>query len=130
MFGVSIGAIISYFLAIGMSPSEIVSEVIRYQTDIKNVFNLDKLDITSILRGKGGGGVNIHEVGNIIEEMTIQKIGKTLTLKELYDDYNKILIILSYNYTDKILEEFSYLNHPDLDIIEVLKMTSNIPVFI
>ena len=63
-----------------------------------------------------------------ITEVTDSPVLDSNPLKELYNDYHKILTIITFNYSKKKEESLSYLTFPDLCILEALRMTSNIPL--
>jgi len=118
----SIGAIISYLLIIGFEPSDIIVQFIQ-----QNYFK--KIKSPSFVRILNGEGCfDFEDFNKILIDLTLQKRKTIPTLKELYNDYHKILTIITFNYTKKKEESLSYLTFPDLCILEALRMTSNIPL--
>lgn len=119
--GTSIGAIIGYLFCIGFSPVELM--VILCQNNF-----LDKLSQFDIVNGmNGGGAAPFSIISDMIEKLTIQKIGKFLTLKDLYELSKRELVCCTYNYTKDIVEYVSYKNNPDLPCMVALRMSANLP---
>ena len=121
-YATSVGAMICYLLAIGYTPIEIMVYVCTSQVLSKFVFG----DILSLSNGDGMYDWNI--ISNFIEQMTIDKIGKFLTLSELKEIYKKEITMITYNFTNKKQEEISYKNHPNMSCITALRLSSNLPL--
>lgn len=117
--GTSVGSIISYFLLIGYTPIEIVVYLCS-----NNVFE-------NFLKNFSGLGLNgIYKYSQITyhcENMTLLKIGYIPTLKQLFDNFGKKLIVCTYNLTKHKREYISYENYPDISCLDVIRMSSNIP---
>lgn len=121
MVGTSIGAIISYLLCIGYSPVELM--VILCQNNF-----LDKLAQFDIINGvTGSGAAPFSIISDLIEKLTIQKIGRFLTLKDLYELSDKTLVCCTFNYTKDSVEYISYKNSPELPCVVALRMSANLP---
>ena len=119
--GTSAGAIIGYLLSIGYTPIEIMIYLCTKQIleKIKN-FN-----VVAMMNGSGATSyVYLHEQ---LERMTIEKIGKLITLKDLYDNYGKKLICVTHNLTINKIEYLSHETYPDLPCLIALRMSSNLP---
>jgi len=120
--GTSIGAIIGYLLCIGYSPIEIM--VILCQTDwLKKLSHLDLLQAV-----QGNGAISFSVLHEILEKLTVQKIGRFLTLGQLFETYHKILVCCTYNYTRDEEEFLNPRDHPDLPCLTALRMSSNLPL--
>ena len=119
--GSSAGAMCGYLLAIGYTPIEIMVYLCTKQI-------LEKMKHFNIVAMINGGGatsyIHIHEQ---LEKMTIEKIGRLITIKELYTLFNKKLICCTYNLTNKCEEILSYETHPDMPCLIALRLTSNLP---
>lgn len=118
--GTSVGSIISYFLAIGYTPIEIVVYLCS-----NNVLESFLNNFSNIL-----GFTGIYDYSMITkhcEIMTLSKIGYIPTLKELYENLGKKLIVCTYNLTKHIREYISYDNYPNLSCLDAIRMSSNIP---
>ena len=92
-----------------------------------NIFDKIKtIDIISLSNNEGGIDWNI--INEYLETLTINKIGKLITFQEFYDEYNKDLVVITFNYTDKKVEYISKETHPNMNCLLALKMSSNIPL--
>lgn len=120
--GTSVGAIIGYLLAIGYTPIEImVSLYTNHWLEKLQSFNL-----VSMINGNGATSfTNLHDA---LEKMTLQKIGRFLTLGKLKEEYGKTLICVSYNMTVCVTEYIGPDNYPDLPCLTALRMSSNLPL--
>jgi predicted acylesterase/phospholipase RssA len=119
--GVSVGAIICYLLLIGYTPIEIIVYICTRhvleemkQFSIINMINLD-------------GALSYSPIQEILEKMTLDKIGKFLTLKTLRELTNKSLTCVTYNQTLKKVEYLNSDTHPDLPCLVALRMSANVP---
>ena len=120
--GTSVGSIISYLLAIGYDPSEIMSYLC-----INNVF--DKLKFFNIVAAvNGNGATSFYHIHEHLEKMTINKIGRLITLKDLYTQFNKTIICTTYNLTKDKTEYLSHSTNPDLPCLTALRMSCNLPL--
>lgn len=120
--GTSIGAIIGYLLAIGYSSTEIIVHLCRHKMFEK----LKNFNIVAMMNGGGASSfIHIHEE---LEKLTIEKIGRLLTLKDLYTLFNKSLICVTYNLTQHKQEILKHETHPDLPCLIALRMSANIPL--
>lgn len=120
--GTSVGAIIGYLLAIGYTPIEIMISI----QNGKWLEKLQNYDMVSMMNGNGC--VNYNVVNEALEKLTLDKIGKYLTLQGLKTCYNKSLVCVTYNMTTCVTEYLSYENYPDLPCLTALRMSANIPV--
>lgn len=120
--GTSIGAIISYLICIGYSPVELM--VILCQTHwFQRMTNFDVYNVI-----QGSGALSFSIVQEILEKLTVKKIGKFITLGELYQQHGKKLVCCTYNYTLHREEFLDYTNHPLLPCLTALRMSANIPL--
>lgn len=119
--GTSVGSMICYLLAIGYTPIEIIV----YLCVNKVIELLKIIDLNAIVTNQCLLSYSI--INDCLENMTILKIGKTLTMNELFTLYNKRLICTTYNYTTKKVEYISYENYPDLPCLLAIRFSSNVP---
>lgn len=119
--GTSIGAIICYLIAIGYTPIEIVVQLCTVKMDSFKFF-----DVLSLTQGKGA--MSFNSIQEHLQRLTIEKIGKVITLGELKNKYNKTLICATYNLTDSKVEYLGPDNYPDMPCLIALKMSSNLPL--
>ena len=120
--GTSVGSIISYLLCIGYQPNEIIAYVYS-----KNLMEkMKNIELANILEDKGIS--TFVYIQDTIEKMTRDKIGKYLTMKQLYEETKKELHICTYNVSKTCTEYINYQTYPDLPCIAALRMSSNIPL--
>lgn len=120
--GTSVGSIISYLLAIGYTPIELVVHVCTSRI-LSKFKEIDLIQLTN-----GEGAYNWTVVQEYIEQLTIQKIGKLINLKQLYEEYGKHVTFVTTNYTKQETEYISVDNHPDMPCLIALRMSSSIPI--
>ena len=120
--GTSIGSIICYFLSIGYTPKEILVLVC---TDYVLFDHMKKFSILKLLKGEGA--TSFKPVEDLLIKITVEKIGKRLTLKEVFDRFGKTLVFVTFNLTQNKTEYLSYLTYPDLDCLDAIRMSSNMP---
>jgi len=121
MVGTSIGSAIIYLLAIGYSPINILTKIISH----KVIERLNaSMNLTSVL---GEGVLNYSHCQEVLEKMTIDKIGFYPTLKDIQTKFDKKLVITTYNLTKDKLEYLSPETHADIPCLTAIRMSSNIP---
>lgn len=119
--GTSIGAIISFFIAIGYTPMELVVYLCSH--NILESLSLNGFD--GVL--KGDGVYQYSTLSKMYEEMIREKINFIPTLRDIKERFNKDLIMCTYNSTKKTKEYVSYRNYPDLSCLDAMRMSSNLP---
>jgi len=120
--GTSSGAIISYLLSIGYTPIEIIVYICSNQLLEK----LQHFNIVAMINGVGA--LSFNPIYEQLEKMTIDKIGYIPTFQDLKTKFNKTLICVTYNFTEKKTEYISYETYPNMPCLIALKMTSNLPL--
>ena len=113
---------IGYLLAIGYTPIEIMV----YLCTERLLERLKEFNLVAMVNG--GGATSFSHIHEHLEKMTINKIGQLITLKELYNTYNKMLICITHNLTTNKTEELSYKTHPNMPCLIALRMSSNLPL--
>lgn len=118
--GTSVGCIINYLLILKYSPHDILqySDLLSYSIndmDIKNVFN-------------NYGLLSFDRVYNLLQELTLLKYDYIPSLSEFYEMTNKEFICTTYNLTKHETVYLSHHTHPDLNVLDSIKMTCNIPI--
>ena len=122
VIGTSIGSVISLLLVVGYSPMEILTKANRIDKFVD-------FEATDILNFKEDGGLlNFNSFLKIIETLINQKIKRIPTLKELYELTCKRLIITTTNVSKKCTEYLDYINNPDLNCLDAIKMSCSIPL--
>jgi len=120
--GTSIGAIIAYLLCIGYSPTEIMVLMCQAQWLSK----LAHIDLYNIVQGSGALSYSV--LNEVLEKLTVQKIGKFITLQQLKETYGKTLLCCTFNYTENKEVMLSPKTHPDLPCLTALRMSANLPL--
>lgn len=119
--GTSAGAMCNYLLAIGYSPIEIMVYLCTKQMLEK----MKNFNIVAMMNGSGATSFShIHEQ---LEKMTIEKIGKLITLGDLYHKYGKEFYCITHNLTSDKLEVLSWETYPDMPCLIALRMSANLP---
>lgn len=120
--GTSVGSMICYLLCIGYNPLEILV----YLSTHSEVFDkLRSLDVVNMYNGLGATSFLV--IQDILEKMTISKIGRLITLKDLYEQFGKKLVCTTYNDTDSKTEYLSHENNPNLPCLIAIRMSCSIP---
>lgn len=120
--GTSVGAIIGYLIAIGYSPIEIMVSVNQQKIIEKLVNAFNVMDLLN-----QGGVLNFFMFQEILEDMTISKVGHLLTLTQLHYEFGKHLVCCTYNHSKRECEYVDYISHPNMPCLVALRMTSNFP---
>ena len=82
-------------------------------------------NIVAMVNGSGATSfVHIHEQ---LEKMTIEKIGRLITLGDLYNTYGKEFYCITHNMTSNKMEILSHKTYPDMPCLIALRMTANLP---
>ena len=121
--GTSAGAIICYFLIIGYTPIEIMVYICTHHKLFDNLKNINFLRAT-----RGEGVLSFALISDILEKMTIDKIGKPLLLSALKEKFGKSLTCTTFNLTKNCCEYVNDLTDPDMPCLSALHMSCNIPV--
>ena len=120
--GTSAGAIISFFLIIGYTPIELMV----YLCTNRLFEKISHFDVVQMVQGNGA--TSYHKLYEQLEKMTIDKIGYLPTFTDIKEKFNKNLVCVTYNLTEKRTEYLSYETHPTLPCLTALRMTSNLPL--
>lgn len=120
--GTSAGGIIAYLLAIGYTPTELMVYLCTH-----DVFkDAQYFDIVAMMNGKGA--ISFSHLQEHLEKMTIDKIGRLLTFRDLKEIFDKNLVISTYNETQKSMQYKSYITTPDLPCLIAIRMTASLPL--
>jgi predicted acylesterase/phospholipase RssA len=121
--GTSAGAIICYLMIIGYTPIEIIV----YLCTKSQVFQkLKYFDINSGCRGDGA--TTFLHISEYLEQMTTEKIGRLLNMRDIQTLYNVNFICTTFNVTKNITEYISPETHPDVPCLSALRMSANLPL--
>ena len=119
--GTSAGALCGYLLAIGYDPIEIVVYLCTKQI----LERMKHFNVVAMMNG--GGATTFSYIHEQLERMTIEKIGKLITLGDLYTLFGKTLICITHNFTSGKQEILSHETYPDMPCLIALRMSSNLP---
>ena len=119
--GSSAGAMIAYLICIGYTPTEIILYLCTH-----NIFDhVKSLDIVSMINGSGAiSFAGFHEH---LEMMTINKIGRLVTFKDVYEKFGKRLVMTTYNYSKKCMEVLDHEHTPDMPCLVGIHMSCCLP---
>ena len=119
--GTSVGSMIVYLIAIGYTPIEIMIYICTHQL----IEKIQHFNVMAMINGSGASSfTNIQEQ---LELMTIEKIGRYITLGDLKEMYGKTFICATYNATKGHIEYLTPDTHPKLPCITAIRMSSNLP---
>jgi predicted acylesterase/phospholipase RssA len=121
--GTSVGAIINVLLIIGFEPKEIIAHIIK-----KKIFEQLKFTFSGFSLSGTNGLLDFVIIENVIKSFFEMKKKTTIpTIREFCDEYKISFVAVSFNHSKK--EEFtiSTKHSPDLNLLDALRMTSNVP---
>jgi predicted acylesterase/phospholipase RssA len=119
--GTSAGAMCSYLLAIGYNPIEIMVYLCTKQV----LERMKHFNIVAMINGSGA--TSYSHVNEQLEKMTIEKIGRLITLGELRSMFGKTLICITHNISDDKMEMLGPETYPNMPCLIALRMSSNLP---
>lgn len=120
--GTSAGAFISFFLAIGYTPVEIITFICTNQV----IEKMQHLNVFAMINNQGAS--SYANLSNQLEKMTLDKIGYFPTFHDIKHKFNKNLVFVTYNLTKDQGEYLCYETHPTLPCLVALRMSSNLPL--
>ena len=112
--GTSSGSIICFLLLIGYTPIEIIVYLCTHQLLEK----LQHFNIVAMLNGNGA--LSFSNIYEQLEKMTIDKLGYLPTFEDIYNNFKKKIICVTYNITDDKTEYISYETYPQLPCLIAL----------
>lgn len=120
--GTSAGGILSYFLAIGYTPFEIM----HFICSSNFIDEFQNLNIAGVVEKKGL--INYYIIQDYLEKLTLNKIGYLPTFKDISTKLGVHLTVVSYNLTKNQVEYLNVDTQPDMPCLTALRMTSNVPL--
>jgi predicted patatin/cPLA2 family phospholipase len=120
--GTSSGSMICYLLAIGYTPVDIITQICCNQIMEK----MQHFDLFAMLNNLGA--TSFTSIYEVLEKLTIDKVGYLPTLLDIKQQYNKNLVFITYNLTKNEEECLSYETHPSLPCLVAVRMSSNLPL--
>ena len=127
LVGTSAGAIMAFLIALGMSSYEIESWIVEHAS----TGMLNALDIERILEFPSRFGIDDGSgVVECIRTACAMKLGaQDVTFSELAKRTGKRVVVCVANLTNSQHEFLSIDKHPDLSVIDALRMSFGIPLF-
>ena len=122
----SSGAMCCFLLSIGYTPLDIAVYVTKYSGINSSLEKLKKINMVNMFNGSGI--IPFEIIKKILLDMTMDKIGYLPTLKDIKTKFKKTLVFSVYNLNKQKTEYMSYENHPELDCIKCIEMSSAIPI--
>lgn len=120
--GVSCGSIISFIINCGI-------DIEKFSCILIECNILEKLDLDISLVYNDFGLSNFKKSRKFYEKIfEYFNISKNITFLDLYNKTKKHLIIPSLNLSKQRIVYFDYLNYPNLEILEAIHMSINIPL--
>jgi len=119
--GTSIGAMLCYLLAIGYS----AIEILMFFHSSKVLEKIKNFNVMQMIQE--GGSSSFSPIQELLERMTIKKIGCLISLSQLKSQLGKKLVIVVYNLTKKCKEIISPETRPDIPCITAIRMSSTLP---
>jgi predicted acylesterase/phospholipase RssA len=126
--GVSVGAIICFFLNIGFTVKEII--YIAIENDMIINFDINNPNIFMLLNSVRNhfGLFSMEIIEKILVDAVISKYGYIPTMRQLYDITKKKLTIVNYVLSDMKTEYVDYKLQPDVLCIEPIIKSISIPL--
>lgn len=122
--GTSAGAMIALLLSTGMSPVDILRNLLNINTILETDLSLE-----DILNFKEDGGIlEIDVIVDHVKNMIKKKYNIIPTMKDLYLITKKRLVITTTNVSKSKAVYIDYNSHPDMSCIDALKMSCCIPL--
>lgn len=119
--GTSVGSIILFLINIGYSPMELFELVKKI-----NLNKLKTINLSLFLNSMGLD--NGEKIISLLKRLMKHKnINEKITFKELHDLTKKTFIVNSVNIDKQCSEYFSYMTHPDISVIYIIRMSFSIP---
>ena len=117
----SVGSLIGSLLAVGYKAPELYDFIYNFNMSV-----LRNIDISNLIFKYGLD--NGHNLIILIKKLLNYKTGnENITFKELYEKYNKKLIITASCLNDNKIYYFNYENEPNLSIYMAVRMSISIP---
>ncbi|ARF09385.1 patatin-like phospholipase [Indivirus ILV1] len=118
----SVGAIVASLYIIGYTPAELY--------DFVKLFDFQKLKNIDINNISNYGLDNGEKLNYVIKRLIKNKCqNENITLKEIYETYNKKIIYSVVCINDMNVYYLSYETDPEIELYKVIRMSSSIPLY-
>lgn len=120
--GTSIGAAICFLMACGLTPYDILHELLNLESffDGRDALSFTKLP-------EKLGLMTTERFGQTIENIAADKVWTPITFQELYEQTGNTLYITATNVSSGKGVVFSRHTHPDLDCVYAVRMSCSLP---
>lgn len=119
--GTSIGSTLSLLMVLEFEPSEIILFMIQSP-------EFKKFTTYNIINGiHGRGFVDFENFNMIVKHLISKKLDFIPTFQQLYEKYPIELSMITFNYSLNKEESLSRHTTPDLNVLEAIRMSSNVP---
>ena len=125
ILGVSAGAIYGLYIVCGLDYKKIKNEIIDLDLDI--ILNVTVDDIINIKDSKGVLDPIILKQ-NIIKPLLAYDIDPNITFQQIYEKYNKNILIGTTNLSKMQFEIFGKENYPDMSVVDAITISSCVPL--
>ena len=122
--GTSVGAIICFLLLIGYTTTEIFELLVEIDFSLVFQYNIDEL-FNDVHLGLMSQEPTIYIIGTLMKR---KNCSVKITFKELFNKYNKKIIITGVCLNDCKLHYFNNELTPDMKILDALRITMSIPI--
>lgn len=127
VIGVSVGALIGFLYTLGVPITSILLDAIEL-----SMFRSFLEDFTLRKVRSHGGVVSNKPIRDLLVRHVEEKFGRgiqQITFQQLQRQTGKSFVAVSVNVDQYKVEYFSSDTHPDLDVVQAVLMSINIPVF-
>jgi len=118
--GTSIGSVLCALLCAGYTPNELIKEISRI-----NIFGEAKSDIYNFFSNYGL--IDISPFATNISILLRKKLDVSPSMQQMYELTRKELVIVTVNHTEGRVIYISRKTHPNLNVVNALKMACNVP---
>ena len=126
LYGISIGSIIAFLIAIQIDTSVIQDYVIQRPWNKLFTSFLNSERLLNIHQRKG-----IYNKEIIVEALKpllkYSTFNETITFKDIYEHFHTRLYLYAACFPDLSIVEFSHETHPDMPVVDAITMSSSIP---
>lgn len=119
--GVSIGALISFFLVLGYT----VEEVVMKSVTLDMVSDMDGLTVNRIISNKGL--ITYDRLKVVLKEAMMEKLGKEVNLRELHEITGKNFTTISFDTGTLDSHYFSHETDPECMVSDAILASVSIP---
>lgn len=121
--GTSSGSMLACLLSVGYTPIDLLCYLCVHKTYSK----IKGFDVSSLLSYTNGGLISFEPISEELTILFTNKLGFVPTLNQIKTLFNKIVVLVTYNLTKQKREYIQASTHPDISVIDAIRMSSNFP---